>query len=100
MPHRLIFAIAALLPASAAIAQPVPTAPPFATAPVTDRMLDDVRGTAASYTLLTRGNLNRIADAQSRSDFRVQGSIPVLQMDNWWGSVGSELIANAVRNGM
>ena len=72
---------------------------PFVAASVvSDQELAKLHGTASPYAMLTRGNLARLADSQSRSDFRVVGSIATLQMEAWWGTIGSELIANAVRN--
>lgn len=79
-------------------AQPDPIAPMFGTRPVSDIELTSVRGTASPYAALSRRGLSNLADTQSRSDFRVTGSVATLQMEAWWGTIGSELIANAVRN--
>ena len=69
---------------------------PFATVAVSDDELAKVSGTASPYASLTRRSLVTIADSQSRNDFR--GTVASLQMEVWWGTIGSELIANAVRN--
>ncbi|RYF19555.1 MAG: hypothetical protein EOO77_09885 [Oxalobacteraceae bacterium] len=71
---------------------------PFSVAPVSDVALEDVRGTASPYAPLSRGTLLILADEQSQTGFRLGGAINNLQMAVWWGTIGSELIANAVRN--
>lgn len=95
-----LFTLAALAitmatPTYAAAASPAP----FATAAVSDDVLASARGGASPYGVLTRNALATLDDAHSRADFRLLGSVGNLQMDVWWGTIGSELIANAVRDG-
>lgn len=71
---------------------------PFAAVAVSDDELAKVSGTASPYASLTRRSLVTIADSQSRNDFRGTGAVASVQMEVWWGTIGSELIANAVRN--
>lgn len=71
---------------------------PFATVAVSDDELAKVSGTASPYASLSRQSLVAIADSQSRNDFRGTGAVANLQMEVWWGTIGSELIANAVRS--
>jgi hypothetical protein len=65
----------------------------FGVNPVTDRTL----GQSYAMALPTYNDLELSADFVSPSDFRVFGSIGRVQMDVWWGTDGSELIAHAVR---
>lgn len=65
--------------------------------PVSEFALSEVRGTAAPVERLTRTTLRTAADRLSRDDSLFTGAIARIQMDVWWGSVGSEMIANAVR---
>ena len=97
-PYRYATALiaAASLPAAVAAA-PAVTAP-FAGPAVPDRVLSEISGTASPYAPLSRGNFTRFAEMQSRDDARVFGAIAGLQMDAWWSTIGSELIANATRN--
>lgn len=81
------------VPASAS-----PAAPTFEVPAVSDQVLREISGTASPYAPLSRSNFADLAEAQSRGDVRLFGSIASLQMDAWWGTIGSELIANAIRN--
>ena len=60
-------------------------------------MLGNTRGGTAMFALLSVGRLRLIADANTRSDLRFFGASGQYQMDIWWGTVGSELIAQTVR---
>ncbi len=101
MIRRSIILVAGLLgmaSAQPALAHSGTTPGIFSAQPVADSELGAARGAASPYAALSRGSLSRLSDAQSRSDFRVTGTISTLQMEVWWGTIGSELIANAVRN--
>ena len=65
--------------------------------PVSNEMLNAIRGGTALFATMTRGRLTTMADAQARSDFRFLGASGQYQMDIWWGTEGSELIATTVR---
>lgn len=98
--HRLIVcssAVGLAIVSTNVSASPLPAGAPFAAAPVSEQTLGAITGTGAPYTPLSRSNLTALADNQSRNDFRFIGSTGGLQMEVWWGSIGSELIANAVR---
>lgn len=69
----------------------------FGTPVLPDDALSDIRGTASPYASSTHRNFAGIADVQARSDFRQYGSVARIQMDVWWGTIGSELIAKAAR---
>lgn len=71
--------------------------PVFAIAPIADASLADERGGQAPFARLTRGGALRLADDQARADLRQTGGVARIQMDVWWGSTGSELIAQSVR---
>lgn len=90
-----IAAIAAATPSSAKSYPALDR--PFATAPVEDLALEGTRGTANPGHLLTPFILRSTVERQSRDDLFFGASIAHTQMDVWWGTVGSQLIANAVR---
>lgn len=71
----------------------------FAVAPLDEGGLAGVRGGASPFALLTVRTFSRIADDNGRADLRQTAGIGRVQMDVWWGSTGSELIAQSVRNG-
>lgn len=81
------------VPASASLGTPT-----FEMPAVSDQLLSEISGTASPYAPLSRSSFADLAEVQSRGDVRLFGLIASLQMDAWWGTIGSELIANAVRN--
>ena len=89
--------VSAIAAVSALAAPATPTAP-FLTPAVSDQLLGETIGTGSPFAPLSRRNFAQFAEVQSRNDFRLFGSITALQMDAWWGTIGSELIANAVRD--
>lgn len=99
MRHSIVYAIVgiAMTVPTMAAAQPTKMFEAFGTPALSDGVLGDICGTASPYAPLSRRNLAGIADVQARSDFRQYGSVARIQMDVWWGTIGSELIANAVR---
>ncbi|RYD21105.1 MAG: hypothetical protein EOP89_13670 [Lysobacteraceae bacterium] len=80
-----------------ATAQPTNMFQGYGATALSEGALDNVRGTASPYAPLSQRNFAGIADVQARSDFRQYGSVARIQMDVWWGTIGSELIANAAR---
>lgn len=66
--------------------------------PVSDELLGATRGGSALFASLSVGRVTSMADANARSDLRFLGSSGQYQMDIWWGTVGSELIAQTVRD--
>lgn len=73
--------------------------PLFAQGPVSDAVLADARGGQSPFASLTVGSTYRLLDADSRFQFRSVGTMARIEMDNWWGSTGSELVATSVRMG-
>ena len=65
--------------------------------PVTDDVLSTARGGTALFATLSQGRVAMMADTNARGDFRFYGASAQYQMDIWWGTVGSELIAETVR---
>ena len=65
---------------------------------LTDQQLAMIRG-GIGWSL-TEGTLVQLSDTYSLAELRLSGSIGRTQMDVWWGSTGSQLIANSVRNGL
>ena len=69
---------------------------PFANAhALPEHALADIRGGQAWS--LTRGNLQRLAKADEVQSSQWTALNARVQMDVWWGSAGSQLIANSVR---
>ena len=91
-------AIVSVIAATPALAAPAALEIPFLTPAVSDQLLSETTGTGSPFAPLTRRNFAQFVEVQSRNDSRVFGSITVLQMDAWWGTIGSELIANSVRD--
>ena len=81
----------------AAWAERLPEPAVFAATPMSDAMLADERGGQSPFARLTRGGALRLADDQARADLRQTGGVARIQMDVWWGTIGSELIAESVR---
>ena len=101
MLNRLFICGTAIVSAIAAVpALAAPAAPevPFLTPAVSDQLLSETVGTGSPFAPLSRRNFAQFTEVQSRNDSRLFGSITALQMDAWWGTIGSELIANAVRD--
>jgi hypothetical protein len=72
-------------------------APAFAGyAPVSTGALQTTSG--GSRSALTLGIVKALSQTQSHADLQNQGHIARVEMDVWWGSIGSELIATAIRN--
>ena len=95
----IAFAAMMALPQAAQAAQldQRATAPVFTTAPVDDAILANLRGGESPFARLTVGTATRIVDDQARADLRQTGSVSRVEMDVWWGSIGSEMIAQNVR---
>lgn len=72
-------------------------APVFETAPLSERSLASVTGGASPFGPLSRGQLAALADVQARTDQQFAAALGRNQMDVWWGSAGSELVASSVR---
>lgn len=76
-----------------AAAQPVLAQGPFNMRPIDDVSLSAERGSyRPSDTLLTAGKLLSISDETARSDFRLNGSVGNIIMDDWWSTNGALLI--------
>ncbi|RYF12366.1 MAG: hypothetical protein EOO77_17545 [Oxalobacteraceae bacterium] len=65
--------------------------------PVSEELLDATRGGTSLFASLSIGRLRSMTEANARSDLRFLGASGQYQMDIWWGTVGSELIAQSVR---
>lgn len=90
----------ALLTAAAIIAGSGSATPVelFGTAPVGDASLAESRGMTGLSVGLTERILRSSAEIEARNAFRFGALVPAIQMDVWWGTQGSQLIAGAVRN--
>ncbi len=86
-----------LVGATTALAQTGNLAKPFAERSVSDDVLSRVRGSGAPFALLTERQVTAFSEQQSQFDARVFGTVSRVQMDIWWGTEGSELIATTVR---
>ena len=84
---------------AAATAQPTLAAQPFfeQRAAVTDQVLESNHGTGSWQ--LTVGGLAQLSNGDSANYLQWVARSARTQMDVWWGSVGSELIAESVRSG-
>lgn len=71
---------------------------PFAQEPVSESLLSGARGGSGPFASLTRATAYHIVDEAARSDLRMSGSLGRIEMDVWWGAIGSELIAVNVRS--
>ena len=71
----------------------------FAAMPMSDAALAAERGGESPFARLTRAGAVRLADDQARADLRQTGGVGRIEMDVWWGTIGSELIAESVRAG-
>ena len=91
--HGFILAIALASGSASMATEPAIRSSPFGVMPVADRALSASYGMA----LPSYDKVGASVDFASRTDFRLTGSISRIEMDVWWGTVGSELIANAVR---
>ena len=69
----------------------------FAVAPVSDETLSEMRGGQGLFSRLTVGGTARLLDDHARADLRLTGGVSRVEMDVWWGTTGSELIAQSVR---
>ena len=83
--------------ATTALAQTEGFAQLFAERYVSDDILSRVRGSGSPFALLTERQVTAFSEQQSQFDARVFGTIGRVQMDIWWGTEGSELIATTVR---
>lgn len=72
-------------------------APPFASQPVNASALSEVRGGQSPFAALTVATANRMVDDNARADLRLTGGVARIEMDWWWGQIGSQLIAENVR---
>lgn len=90
----------ALLPLGMILGQPVaaqaPASPFTGAAPVTDLRLARTNGTNAT----SPGSIKAASQNESSAFFDWAGRNGRTQMDVWWGTIGSELVAEAVRNGL
>lgn len=93
----ILASIVGLASATTASAQSESLVRPFAERSVADDVLSRVRGSGSPFALLTERQVTAFSDQQSQFDSRVFGTVGRVQMDVWWGSEGSELIATAVR---
>ena len=89
---------AALMASQAGHASNVGEGRAFDLAPVDEGVLAGVRGGQSPFASLTVGTFSRIVDDNGRADLRQSAGVGRTQMDVWWGSTGSELIAESVRN--
>ena len=89
---------AALACSQAGYAQPFAEGRIFDSEPVSEDILATARGGQSPFAPLTTGALVRLADDNTRADLRLTGGTGKIQMDVWWGIIGSELIAENVRN--
>lgn len=71
--------------------------PVFETAPLSEQSLAVVTGGASPFGPLSRRQLGALADVEARTDLQFEAAIGRSQMDVWWSSAGSELIAGSVR---
>ena len=65
--------------------------------PVSEELLGATRGGSALFTFLSVGQVTLMTDTNARSDLRFFGASGQYQMDIWWSTTGSELIAQSVR---
>ncbi|WP_445192277.1 hypothetical protein ACT009_17240 [Sphingomonas sp. Tas61C01] len=98
MKHFEIWALAAALAAlvpTAASAEP--TGLFGQERPVSGEILAGVRGGSAMLATMSIGRLTTMTEAYARSDSHVYGATGQYQMDIWWSTTGSEIIAENVR---
>ena len=95
---RRLLSLVALAPVAMLVsAHPaVAGEPVFANAPITDNTLADINGAGSWY--LSRANLAGLSDSESSRYLQWSGKVARTQMDVWWGTTGSELIAQSVRS--
>ncbi len=94
---KIFAAMLAVSVPAIASAAPIDASRPFAEARVSDEILGQTRGSGAPFGYVSRRQVSTSASNQLQFDTRMFGTIGRIQMDVWWGSVGSEFIANAVR---
>lgn len=94
---RLITSCAAILAATVSTCGAAEPGAWFAKTPLPDVALARVRGTSSPFAPLTSGDLLKLVDVQTHADLRQTGLVGRVQMDVWWGTIGSQLIANSVR---
>lgn len=95
-----IILIAALaLFALPSVARANPPAPVFDTAAMPDHELAFESGTYAGTSAgLNPANLHAVIDADVRGWFRATSDISGVEMDVWWSTSGSDLIAANLRS--
>ena len=93
----VLVSVIGLFGATTALAQTGNLTKPFAERSVSDDVLSRVRGSGSPFALLTERQVTAFSEQQSQFDARVFGTIGRVQMDIWWGTKGSELIATTVR---
>ncbi len=95
------FEIWALAAALAALAPTAASAEPTGLfgqeRPVSGEILAGVRGGSAMLATMSIGRLTTMTEAYARSDSHVYGATGQYQMDIWWSTTGSEIIAENVR---
>lgn len=94
---KIFAAMIAVSSPAIASAAPAGSLRPFAESTVSDEILGETRGSGTPFGYVSRRQVSTNASNQLQFDSRMFGTIGRIQMDVWWGSVGSQLIANAVR---
>lgn len=89
----------ATIPTEAA-AESIAAQPLFGGAMIADTALAAIRGSADYSAGLTRRQARAAADLHASFDTRTLGSVARIEMDVWWGSAGSQLVANSVRSAL
>ncbi|RYG93997.1 MAG: hypothetical protein EON58_17215 [Alphaproteobacteria bacterium] len=96
-----------ILPLLAICVSSVPT---VTAQPICERLLHDTWGhspampndelatVVGTHSGLTRRTFAALTEAQARTDIRAALEAGGLEMDVWWGSIGSAIIADNVRN--
>lgn len=90
--------LASMLPAPARAITPLEP-PPFSEGVVPDEELALHSGTFAGVaTSLNSSTLNAVIDADVRAWFRATSDISGVEMDVWWTSTGTDMIAANMRS--
>lgn len=99
LPALIASAVAAAV-ASPAAAETTAPAPVFGGTAIGDAALAAIRGSADYSAGMTRRQARLSADLQSRFDTHAFVTVARIEMDVWWSSEGSQLIAESVRSSL